>query len=191
MKRRRLLIAAAIAIAIATPVCTWLFFKPIRILAPELNGVVCHGPVCVEDIELLARAVALHERAMASVAEKLTPLRLPPLTVFCSTRACYQRFGGGAERGATIFDLGIILPPESWVAHIVEHELIHMLQAQELGLLGRQRTPQWYKEGMPFLISNPPPHDLPEYAVPLVEQYRSWEQKNGRANAWLLAPTLE
>jgi hypothetical protein len=59
-----------------------------------------------------------------------------------------------------------------------------MLQAQELGLRGRERTPLWFKEGMPFFVSAPPPFDLPDYAKPLVEQYATWEQRVGRDNVW-------
>lgn len=94
------------------------------------------------------------------------------------------------ERGATLLNWGVILPPESWVPHIVEHEYIHMLQAQELGLMGRERTPDWLKEGMPFLVSDPPAYDLPEYARPLVAQYQQWEQRLGRKNVWRAAAKL-
>ena len=121
---------------------------------------------------------------MTAVAHKLVPLEQAPLTVFCSTRACYHAFGGGLERGATLLDWGVILPPESWVPHIVEHEYIHMLQAQQLGLRGRERTPDWFKEGMPFLVSDPPGHDMPAYALPLVARYQAWERHTGRRNAW-------
>lgn len=184
MKCSRHLKWFTLLLAAAVPVGAWASFKPVRILAPELNGVTCDGAVCVEDPALLRRARKLQRDAVAQLANKLVALHEPPLAVFCSTRACYRSFGGGMERGATLFDLGVILPPESWVAHIVEHEYIHMLQAQELGLLGRQQTPAWFKEGMPFLVSAPPAHDLPDYARPLVARYRAWEQRVGRKNVW-------
>lgn len=94
------------------------------------------------------------------------------------------------ERGATILDWGVILPPESWVPHIVEHEYIHMLQAQELGLRGRERTPDWFKEGLPFHVSEPPAHDLPDYARPLVARYQTWEKVVGGKNVWRAASDL-
>ena len=94
------------------------------------------------------------------------------------------------ERGATLLDWGVILPPESWVAHIVEHEYIHMLQAQQLGLFGREQTPAWFKEGQPFFVSSPPDHDLPEYARPLVAQYKAWEHRVGRSSVWEAAAAL-
>ncbi|MDQ3039173.1 MAG: hypothetical protein M3R16_05155 [Pseudomonadota bacterium] len=184
MKAIRCLMLVVAATLVATPAIAWATFKPVRILAPTFNGVTCTGRVCVEQPSQLARAQSLQLNAVAAVGRKLVPLEQLPLTVFCSTRQCYQSFGGGMERGATILDWGVILPPESWVAHIVEHEYIHMLQAQQLGLLGRERTPDWFKEGLPFLISEPPAHDLPDYARPLVAEYRAWEQRVGRENVW-------
>lgn len=94
------------------------------------------------------------------------------------------------ERGATLFNWGVIVPPESWQPYIVEHEYIHMLQAQQLGLIGRQQTPPWFKEGMPFFVSEPPAYDLPDYARPLVAQYQAWERKVGRNNVWEAAASL-
>lgn len=180
--RKRILVGFMLALAV--PIAVWAFFKPIRILAPQFNGLTCAGAVCVEDLATLPAARQLHAQAMANIAEKLVPLDAPPLAVFCSTPACYRSFGGGTERGAAIFNLGIIIPPTSWQIYIVEHEFIHMLQAQELGLLGRQRTPPWFKEGMPFLVSAPPAFDLPDYAKPLADEYHSWEQRVGRENVW-------
>ena len=51
---------------------------------------------------------------------ELVSLEDAPVTVFCSTRRCYRSFGGGMERGATLLDWGVIIPPDSWVPHIVE-----------------------------------------------------------------------
>jgi len=183
----RALKRVGIVLLAAAPAVVWATFKPIRILAPTWNGVTCAGRVCVEDPTRLDEALRLQRDAVEAVGRKLVPLTQTPLTVFCSTRPCYRSFGGGNERGATLFDWGVILPPESWVAHIVEHEYIHMLQAQQLGLLGRQRTPDWFKEGMPFLISAPPDHDLPDYARPLLDRYQAWEQRVGRDQVWQTA----
>lgn len=183
MKRHRILLLAAFLLAASVPITAWAFFKPIRIVAPQLNGVTCVGAICVDSMATLPAAMQLHSDAMSNVAEKLRPLKSPPLAVFCSTRSCYESFGG-VGRGITVFHLGVVIPPESWQTYIVEHEFIHMLQAQELGLRGRERTPLWFKEGMPFFISDPPPFDLPDYAKPLVEQYAAWEQRVGRDNVW-------
>ena len=190
MKALQGLVAGSVVLVLAAPLAAWLAFKPVRILAPALNGVACVDRACVEDPSRLDAAIGLQREAVAGVARKLAPLGEAPLTVFCSTRACYRSFGGGMERGATLLDWGVILPPESWVPRIVEHEYIHMLQAQQLGLRGRERTPAWFKEGMPFLLSDPPPHDLPAYARPLVARYEAWEKRVGRANVWEAAARL-
>ena len=190
MKLSRALRFIMLALVLAAPALAWAAFKPVRILAPELNGVTCRGSVCVEKAAEFARAAQLQRDAVAEVGRKLVPLENAPLTVFCSTRQCYHSFGGGMERGATLFNWGVILPPESWVPHIVQHEYIHMLQAQQLGLAGRQRTPAWFKEGMPFLVSEPPAYDLPAYARPLAARYQAWEQQVGRKGVWEAAAGL-
>ncbi len=184
MTRFQKLAIFTLSVVLAAPALAWVAFKPVRILAPGLNGVTCARQVCVEHPQQLRRAEQLQRAAVAQVGDNLVPLKRAPLTIFCSTRACYQSFGGGMERGATLFDWGVILPPESWVAHIVEHEYIHMLQAQELGLLGRQRAPEWFREGMPFHVSQPPDYDLPAYARPLATKYLAWEQRVGRDKVW-------
>jgi len=183
VKRSRSLVAIVLFFLLMIPTGTWAFFKPIRVIAPELNGLTCAGPVCVEEMSSLSLAQTLHETAMANVAVKLVPLTSPPRTIFCSTQNCYHSFGGKG-RGITVFHLGVVIAPESWNLNIVEHELIHMLQAQELGLWGRERTPMWFKEGMPFFISEPPEFDLPEYAKPWVAEYEAWEWQVGRENVW-------
>ena len=190
MKLSRALRFTMLALVLAAPALAWAAFKPVRILAPELNGVTCRGSVCVEKASEFARAAQLQRDAVAEVGRKLVALKHAPLTVFCSTRQCYHSFGGGMERGATLFNWGVILPPESWVPHIVQHEYIHMLQAQQLGLVGRQRTPSWFKEGMPFLVSEPPAYDLPAYARPLAARYQAWEQQVGRKGVWQAAADL-
>ena len=190
MRLRRAFAFIAVGLLVVAPAITWSAFKPMRILAPSLNGVSCVGRVCVEDLSQLSKATELQRGAVAAVGRKLAPLEQAPLTVFCSSRRCYQSFGGGMERGATLFNWGVIVPPESWVPYIVEHEYIHMLQAQQLGLVGRQQTPAWFKEGMPFLVSDPPAYDLPDYARPLVAQYKAWERKVGRNNVWEAAASL-
>lgn len=191
MKSRSLLKMVAPVLVLVAPMIAWIAFKPVRILMPELNGVTCHARVCVEDASQLARAAELQRAAVAEVGRKLVLLNETPLTIFCSTRACYHSFGGGMERGATLLDWGVILPPESWVPHIVQHEYIHMLQAEQLGLLGRLQTPAWFKEGMPFFVSEPPAYDLPEYARPLASKYAAWEQQVGRQNVWKAARDIQ
>lgn len=178
-----LALVGLVAGAVLASVSAWVFFKPIRVVAPELNGVLCTVAICVEDSGSWPIASDLYRQAVANVATKLRPLTSRARVIFCSTQRCYRSFGGQG-RGITVFDLGVVIAPESWQVYIVEHELIHMLQAQELGLLGRERSPLWFKEGMAFSISEPPDCDLPQYARPWVAEYRNWEERVGRENVW-------
>jgi hypothetical protein len=84
MRTRHVLKLAAIALMVAMPAIAWATFKPIRILAPTLNGVTCADRVCVEDPSRLNEALALQRAAVAEVGRKLVPLNEAPVTVFCS-----------------------------------------------------------------------------------------------------------
>ena len=131
------------------PAIAWATFKPVRILAPALNGVTCADRVCVEDPSRLTEALALQRAAVAEVGRKLVPLKDAPVTVFCSTRRCYHSFGGGMERGAALFNWGVILPPESWVPYIVEHESSTCFKPAARSA-GEATDTRLFKEGMPF-----------------------------------------
>ncbi len=183
MKRLHLSPAGLLFAAVLLPAAIWLSFKPIRVVAPSLNGVACSGAICVEVPAMSPIAANLQREALANIAAKLRPLASPPRMIFCSTQQCYRSFGGRG-RGIAVFGLGVVIAPESWQVYIVEHELLHMLQAQELGLFGRERSPIWFREGMAFSVSEPPDFDLPDYARPFVAQYDEWEHRVGRENVW-------
>ena len=78
--------------AASLPAIAWATFKPVRILAPTLNGVTCVDRVCVEEPDRMAEAHALQQAAVSAVGRKLAPLEEAPLTVFCSSRECYRSF---------------------------------------------------------------------------------------------------
>lgn len=190
MTHTHMLKRIALLLLLSAPALAWAFVKYSRIVAPTFNGVTCSGTICVEDPSRFPEAKELYRQSLAEVSKKLVTLNRPPLTVFCSTRACYQSFGGGMERAATIFNLGIIIAPESWVPYLVVHEFIHMAQAQELGAIRMHFTPPWFLEGMPFFISEPPDYDLPDYARPFVAKYSEWERRIGRGQIWREASKL-
>ena len=107
---KRLLLVALMGM-LALPLTAWSFVKPVRLLAPELNGVTCSESVCVDDAMHLSQAKALYESAHEHVSSRLTPLTDRPLMVFCSTAACYRSFGGGSERAITYPKLGSLIAP--------------------------------------------------------------------------------
>jgi len=180
---KRCLLALLLAL-VALPLTAWAVAKPLRLLTPELNGVSCFESVCVDDVARMGEAAALYESAHKHVSNRLTPLSGRPLMIFCSTTTCYQSFGGGAERAITYPKLGSLIAPTSWEPHFARHELIHALQAQELGAMRMMRGPAWFREGMAYSVSEPPSHDMPPQFEAYRVQYDSWVADLEASELW-------
>lgn len=176
---------------LALPLTAWAFAKPIRLLLPEQNGVVCQESVCVDDAGRMPEAKALYDAAHKHVQDRLTPLSGRPLMVFCSTVTCYQSFGGGAERAITYPKLGSLIAPSSWAPHFARHELIHALQAQELGAVRMMLGPDWLREGMAYSVSDPPSEEMPQQFQGYRAQYESWAVGVAKADLWSVASELQ
>ena len=175
---------------LALPLTAWAFAKPVRLLLPELNGVTCLDSVCVDDATRMSEAKALYESAHEHVSSKLTPIAGRPLMVFCSTAACYKSFGGGAERAITYPNFGSLIAPSSWAPHFARHELVHALQAKELGAVRMMLGPPWFREGMAYSVSDPPSHDMPRQFQGYRDQYESWAMGIETAEIWSAAGKL-
>lgn len=176
--------------ALALPLTAWSFAKPVRLLLPELNDVTCSDSVCVDDAGRMLQAKSLYESAHEHVSAKLTPLADRPLMVFCSTAACYRSFGGGSERAITYPKLGSLIAPSSWSPHFARHELVHALQAQELGSIRMMRGPEWFREGMAYSVSDPPGHDMPPQFQKYRTQYEAWAAGLDTTELWSAAAKL-
>lgn len=186
---KRLLLVALLGLLVL-PFAAWSFVKPVRLLAPELSGVTCSQSVCVDDVTGLSQAEALYESAREHVSSRLTPLKERPVMVFCSAAACYRSFGGGSERAITYPKLGSLIAPGSWSPHFVRHELIHALQAQELGAVRMMRGPEWFREGMAYSVSDPPDQDMPPQFQNYRTQYEAWAAGLGKEELWSVAARL-
>lgn len=183
MTFKRCLLVLLLSLA-ALPLVAWSVAKPMRLLAPELNGVSCSESVCVDDATRMGEAKDLYGSAHGYVSDRLTQLTGRPLMVFCSTTACYQSFGGGAERAITYPKLGSLIAPTSWEPHFARHELIHALQAQELGAMRMMREPAWFREGMAYSVSDPPGHDMPPQFAVYRMRYESWVADFSTSELW-------
>ncbi len=178
-------------ILLAVPPFVWAFVKPVRVLAPQLEGLTCVERVCVDDPARRADAVKLYQEALETVQASVGVLQSPPRAVFCSTPACSRGFGFGRQNAYTVGTLSIVFSHRGWRPYFVRHELIHHLQNERLGGL---RTwlfkPAWFREGMAYSLSQDPRDPLPE---PL-QQYRSrfdaWLREVGYGKLWLEAEEL-
>lgn len=181
---------SALAVLLLAPLMLWAFAKPLRLWAPSLHGMTCADDVCVEDAGRLLEAVALYDAALARIAARGTPLRQRSRMAFCSTDACYRAFGGGAERAITYPWVGSLIAPTSWAPHFARHELIHALQGQQLGEIGMLLKPAWFREGMAYAWSDPPPDDMPEAFLPLRERFEAWYAGIDAGRLWIEAGSL-
>ena len=87
-----------------------------------------------------------------------------PRVLACFTTGCYQRIGGGNERGKAVRDRAVMLSPRGIDAVIASHELSHVEFHRRLGSL-RGQIPQWFDEGLAVVVSDDPRYLLPDTAA--------------------------
>lgn len=180
-----------IVIVLSLPVATWAFFKPVRILAPELAGVSCVSQsICIDDPAQLGEASALYQSAFNFVSASIGKMEHPPLVVFCTTEACNESFGFKAPANA-IGTFGIVIAPRAWKPHYMRHEMIHHLQKERLGnFQGWLVTPNWFIEGMAYSLSEDPRPVLAEPWQQYRDQFNTWYRQVGKKRLWQEAAKL-
>src|SRR5262245_15642723 len=140
---------AAIVVALGPSLAAWAFVKPVRVLAPELEGVTCEQRICVDDPARRDRAVKLYQDALQSVEASFGPLQAKPLVGFCSTRTCADKFGFKGQNADNVGAYAIVIGDRGWRPYLLRHELIHQVQNQSLGSLRMWLfKPVWFREGM-------------------------------------------
>ena len=175
----------AIILLLISPLLTWLLFKPIRLFAPEFNGMSCpEKHLCVDDPRKFNRAKYLYEKSLLFTQENVGILKTKPMIVFCSTEKCSDAFGMG-RRSAMHLPMGIVIGPRAWKEYYISHELIHQLQQQEFGILFTFQKPKWYLEGMAYLLSGDPRLDLREPLQQYRRDFEVWFSSVGKGNLWL------
>lgn len=180
MLKRWLLIAWLSCI----PLAVWAFVKPVRILE-TFKGVSCVGDaICTDDIAQYEQASKLYEGALQFLAASITPLQTRPLVVFCASEACYQSFGSSKSTAESIGRFCIVISPRGWKPFYIRHELIHRLQAQQMGVLKMYRAPTWFIEGMAYSLSEDPRTELAQPYQQFRSQFQAWYAQMGREHLW-------
>jgi hypothetical protein len=170
---------------LALPVAAWAFYKPVRVLAPQLAGLTCHGKVCVDDLSRLSEATGLYENAVRSVRDNVGAFQAEPRAVFCSTLACARSFGFTSALAYNVGTFGIAISHRGWRPYLVRHELIHHLQNEHLGSLrARFFKPDWFREGMAYSLSQDPRRPLPEPLQGYRSKFEMWFRRVGSAQLW-------
>lgn len=78
----------------------------------------------------------------------------------------------------------------AWKPYYIRHELIHVLQAEQLGVLSLLRKPKWFVEGMAYALSEDPRVPLAEPFETDRAAFRKWYLTTNKVNVWRDAEKL-
>ena len=186
--RKRLILGAMLFIA---PLAAWAFVKPLRVLAPQLEGLSCDESVCIDDTSRRAEATRLYRDALNSVQNSVGTLHSVPRAVFCSTARCSDKFGFTAALAYAVGTFAVVISHRGWRPYLIRHELIHHLQNERLGWVrARLFVPEWWREGMAYSLSRDPRRPLPEPLEGYRSQFEAWFKQVGSAQLWVEAEHL-
>lgn len=164
-----------VLVGVVLTVLTFKFFKPSRILIPEINDVTCATTsICIDDVTRLTEAEDLLASAVIEMEQTLGLLKNYPKTVFCATQACFRRFGFDQAAAGAVGRSGIVVGPRGWQPHYLKHEIVHYWQAENIGVIRMLFADDWLIEGMAYALSGDP--------RPQLEQ--PWQSYRDSFNAW-------
>lgn len=167
------------------PLAAWYLIKPIRLIAPEVLDIKCYADgLCLDNEEKYAEARILHLEAIAFLSKNTGSFESTPNVVFCSTWECATKLGLGKRSAVTFATYGSAISPRAWKPHYVRHELIHQLQAQELGLVKLLMLPSWLVEGMAYSLSQDPRTPLTQPWEGYRTQFVAWRTGIGESDMW-------
>jgi len=186
--RKRLIFGA---ILLVVPLAAWALVKPLRVLAPQLEGLTCDEWVCVDDTSKRTEATRLYRDALTVVQASVGALHSVPRAVFCATPACSDKFGFTAALAYDVGTFAVVISHRGWRPYLIRHELIHHLQNERLGWLrARLLEPEWWTEGMAYSLSRDPRKPLPEPLEGYRSQFETWFKQVGTASLWAEAERL-
>jgi hypothetical protein len=163
--------------------CIFIFFKPSRVLIPEVNAVVCAtGSICMDDLSRLRQAETLLADAVIDVERKLGKLENFPKAIFCSTQSCYEKFGFRHSSASAVGKTAIVVGPRGWKSFYIKHELIHYWQAENIGVIRMLFVDEWFKEGMAYFLSDDPRTELQEPWQTYRIRFSDWYNTAGPQN---------
>src|SRR5215467_11389953 len=96
------------------PIAAWAFVKPVRVLAPELEGLTCDHRVCIDDPSRRTEAMALYQDALEYVETSVGALQTVPRAVFCSTPTCSKKFGFTHQNAYTVATVSFVISDRGW-----------------------------------------------------------------------------
>jgi hypothetical protein len=148
-----------------------------KAFAPDLFGMEAVTPNLHVDADMTPEArlnlIASVTEAEARVAAVYGSVQSKPDIVACSTRKCFESFGGGRQRALAIGGT-ILLAPRGNTTSMIAHEWSHTELHARLGWIALWITgdlPAWFDEGLAVAVSGDPLHSEEVWRV--VEQSQS------------------
>lgn len=181
---------ALLAVIIFLPFAAAAFAKPVWLVQP-IAGVSCIRDVlCTDDTTRLNEAEQLYDESFTFVAASVAPLEKRPLVVFCASEECYGSFGFRNASAKSIGSFCIVISPRGWKPYYLRHEMIHRLQAQQLGAMRMYFEPEWFVEGMAYSLSEDPRPEIAEPFQTFRSKFDAWYQGVGKDKIWVEAKRL-
>jgi hypothetical protein len=175
----------ALLVFVVVPILAWFIVKPVRVIAPQAVGLTCPDEsVCVDGLAQLPIARQLRTEALQFVSTEVADVPGSPKIIFCSTTACADSFGLGLRSAVTLGTFGTVIGPRAWKDYYVRHEMIHYLQARQLGVASLLLKPSWFIEGMAYGLSQDPRHPLKEPFEGYRARFLSWYAGIDRTKMW-------
>ena len=167
------------------PVALWTFYRPTRVLVPELAGIPCASDViCMDNMSRYKEAVELYGEAYEFVNSFVGAIEKKPRAIFCTSEACFQSFGFKRRAAGTVGISGVVIGPRGWKDYYMRHEFIHHLQAERMGTLRQLFAPTWFTEGMAYSFSQDPRPNLSETSQQYRDEFEEWYQSVGSERLW-------
>ncbi len=181
-----------IILLVLAPLISWWAYRPIRVLTPTLNGFTrIDDTIYIDDLKQSNQALQLYKEAVEYVQSRLGTFDQEPNVIFCTSEDSFASFGLDAQAAMTFGKTAVVIAPRGWERHYVRHELIHVLQAQRLGLIRFHRQPTWFIEGMAYYMSNDPRPTLSPPWQGYRDRFRDWHTRLGNTELWEAAKNLQ
>jgi len=179
-------------VIVALPVAAWSFYKPVRVLAPEFNGLTCiNKKICLDDIRKRETAEFLYQQSAIATNNAIGPFHNDPRAIFCTTEKCYESFGFKAPSLAhAVGTSGVVISPRGWTSTKIIHEFVHHIQAEKIGVIRMLFKPEWIIEGMAYSMSDDNMHDVPRRYIEAKKQFEKWRAEIEDENLWDKAKNL-
>ncbi|MFG3436697.1 hypothetical protein ACGF0J_05550 [Nonomuraea sp. NPDC047897] len=152
----RVLTGLIVLLMAAVAGLAWAYPSVAATTCPSCYGLTEQSPGLYVEADLPPARRAEISRIVDEASERVTDFyggrRSSPTVLACTTEECYQRIGGGKERGIAVLNRAVMLSPRGLDPVIASHEMSHVELHQRLA--SGVQVPQWFDEGLAVVLSD-------------------------------------